>query len=141
MKKADTRKLKASIRNDGVVPNCPVTSPPMAAPSESITLQVAELSALAAPISDGVVISGRMALRAGKKMPLPLPKPAIPEEPKKDVAKKEEPKKEEPKKNDEKGKSEAKAETAKNPKAELQKKAAPRTQAQPAKSQPKLPGT
>ena len=52
------------------MPQMPETIPPRAAPKANITDQVAELSALAAPTSSGAAMSGRMALRAGKKKPL-----------------------------------------------------------------------
>jgi hypothetical protein len=52
------------------MPHAPDTIPPSAAPSASMTDQVAELSALAAPNSCLDTISGRMALRVGKKNPL-----------------------------------------------------------------------
>ena len=51
------------------MPQVPATNPPSAAPNASITDQVVALTALAVPSSREETMSGRMALRAGKKNP------------------------------------------------------------------------
>ena len=67
---AESRKVKVSRTNAGYMPKMPEKSPPRAAPRASITDQVAELSALTAPSSRGLEMSGRMAVWAGSKKPV-----------------------------------------------------------------------
>lgn len=52
------------------MPHAPDTIPPMAAPTASITDHVADPKALAAPSPCDETISGKIALRVGKKKPL-----------------------------------------------------------------------
>ena len=54
------------------MPHAPDTIPPMAAPKASITDQVADPKALAAPSSFDETTSGKIAFRVGKKKP-PIP--------------------------------------------------------------------